>query len=226
MKRIAFLLFLGIYLPAAAQTAEDVFLDKICDCLTLATEKKNGLNEEVFENCWSADSALLEQLEDYLVKENLITDNYEAGHAFGKAFYEKNQVKLMMKCDGWFRYMDQMRYEIFENTDTSKQELKIRTYSEMLKEDHENPGLYIQRGVSYFILGKNDQAKKDFETACLIPGASPQCLYFLGWISEISFEFERAIAYYTKAREYSGITYFDTMIGIAERKKRDYLLNR
>lgn len=226
MKRIAFFLFLGIYLPTAAQTIEDVFLDKICDCLTLATKKKDGLNEEVFENCWSADSALLKQLEAHLVKENMVPETYEAGYAFGKAFYEKNQVKLMMKCDGWFQYMDLMRYDIFEDIDTSKQELKIRAYSEMLKENPESPGIFIQRGVSYFILGEIEQAKKDFETASMIPGASPQCLYFLGWIAELNFEFEHAITFYRKAREYSGITYFDTMIGIAERKKRDYQLNR
>lgn len=227
MKLItALLFFIASFHQVRSQTVEDIFLEKICDCLTIATEKNEGLNEEVFEKCWSADSTLLKQLEEYLVRETLIPETYEAGYAFGKVFYEKNQVKLILGCDSWFQYMDRMRYDIFDKIDTSKQELKIKSFTHMLQEEKDNPAIYIQRGVSYFILGEKQNAKSDFETASQMPHASPQCLYFLGWIAELNFEFEKAISYYQKAREYSGITYFDTMIGIAERKKRDYFGSR
>lgn len=202
-----------------AQSVEDKLFKKMCDCLTLGLKEKNGFNDENIATCIDSDSVLNKELEDYFATTDSLADvdPYE----FGREFFNKNQIRLIHECDAWFHFVDSMRYDFLKEVDNKKQQTQIDSLTQLISIEPGKSQLYQLRGLSYFSLLKISEAKADFDKALSLPEASIQCLYFNGWIAEINGNYDKAIDDYKKAKELNNEIYLDTLIAIAERKKKE-----
>lgn len=193
----------------------------MCNCLSAAISNKGELNDEKFDACWSNDSLLIKEVEQYFSQNDSLNLDDETAYKFGKEYFEKNQIRFINECDAFYHFIDSARYNFLNEVMPIKINIQIDSLTKEINEKQNNSELFRLRGLNYFSLMKLKEAKEDFDKALSLPGANAQCLYFRGWIFEIWGRFDEAIADYKLAKESTGITYVDMLIAIADRKKRE-----
>ena len=218
MRLLLLLITLILYTVAHAQSIEDKLFKKMCECLTLATTQKKALDDEKFDNCVSSDSSLNKELEEYLPKDDSLRS--PDGYEFGRKFFNKNQIRLIHECDGWFHFIDSARYDFLNEVDKKEQQKQIDSLTKLISINPDKSQLYQLRGLSFFSLLKLSDAQSDFDKALSLPEASVQCLYFRGWVAEINGKYDEAIKDYKMAKSLNEDSFLDTVIAIAERKKK------
>jgi tetratricopeptide (TPR) repeat protein len=212
--------FISIINFSYGQTFIGKMQNKICECITVSVDYKTGMNDQKFTDCWIGDSLFIKEMSDSLSNIDSL-NSYDDGYKWGMQYFENNQLKFILECDAWYRFIDSARYSFLGEMDSATQIKKIDTITQFLNKHGDQSDYYRQRGMAYFSLSKYDQAKKDFDKALNLPDANPQNLYFRGWIAELKGNYDEALTDYKLAREITGVIYIDNLIGIAERKKKE-----
>ena len=219
-KYVLFLIFSLVINILKAQTVDEKLMKKMCECITFSIDNKS-LNDQKFDTCWSTDTSLIKEIEDFFLKNDTLNTDEEAGYRFGKIYFEKNQTRFISECDGFYQYIDSSRYEFLNEVKPTIQLKLIDSLTQQINLHKDESELYHLRGLAYFSLLKFNEAKSDFNKALSLPHASIQCLYFRAWIAEIEGNYDDAIADYKLAKKNSGIVYIDMLIAITERKKKE-----